>query len=103
MNDLNVKCNIDRSEGDEYRISYTPTVRGHHELTVTVNDQEVAGSPFPVLISIHPSKLGKPVKIIPGHGNLYVSVINKNPCIQVLSDGGEVLHSFGEKELMECA
>ena len=66
MNNSNVKCNIDRSEGNEYRISYTPTVRGHHELTVTVNDQEVAGSPFPVFVSIHPSKLGKPVKVIPG-------------------------------------
>ena len=239
MNDLNVKCNIDRSEGNEYRISYTPTVRGRHELTVTVNGQEVAGSPFPVFVSIHPSKLGKPVKIIPGlnyptdvafnskgemivtesnrdvvmldkegkklksikqseykfkypysvavdkedsiyfvdwdsstiyksnknmtkvtakqvgqqpghrdvtvvvnevmvterdnhgtikvytteleyireiishqkgtgtfdrmssdkHGNLYVSIVNKNPCIQVLSNRGEILHSFGRKEL----
>ena len=66
MNNSNVKCNIDRSEGNEYCISYTPTVRGRHELTVTVNGQEVAGSPFPVFVSIHPSKLGKPVKIIPG-------------------------------------
>ena len=33
------------------------------------------------------------------HGNLYVSVINKNPCIQVLNNRGEVLHSFGRKEL----
>ena len=61
-----VKCRVDRREGNEYRISYTPTTRGRHELTVTVNGQEVAGSPFPVFVSIHPSKLGKPVKIIPG-------------------------------------
>ena len=241
MNDSNVKCNIDRSEGNEYRISYTPTVCGCHELTVTVNGQEVAGSPFPVFVSIHPSKLSKPVKIIPGlnhptdvtfnskgemivtgfnadvvmldkkgkklrnvkrseykfkyprsvavdkedniyfvdgnsntiyksnknmtkvtakqvgeqsghrgvtvvgdevmvtehdnhgtikvytteleyvreivsrqkgtgtfdrmssdkHGNLYISVFNKNPCVQVLSNRGEVLHSFGRKELSD--
>ena len=61
-----VKCNIDRREDNEYRISYTPTTRGRHELTVTVNGQEVAGSPFPVFVSIHPSKLGKPVKVISG-------------------------------------
>ena len=48
----------------ESRLS--PDPRGHHELIVTVNGQEVAGSPFPVFVSIHPSKLGKPVKIIPG-------------------------------------
>ena len=35
------------------------------------------------------------------HGNLYVSVVNKNPCVQVLSNRGEVLHSFGRKELSD--
>ena len=66
VNGTIVKCHVDRREDNEYCISYTPTTRGHHELTVTVNGQEVAGSPFPVFISIHPSKLGKPVKIISG-------------------------------------
>ena len=61
-----VKCRVDRREDNEYRISYTPTTRGRHELTVTVNGQEAAGSPFPVFVSIHPSKLGKPVKVISG-------------------------------------
>ena len=66
VNGTIVKCLVDRREDNEYRISYTPTTRGRHELTVTVNGQKVAGSPFPVFVSIHPSKLGKPVKIIPG-------------------------------------
>ena len=66
INNSNIKCNINRSEGNEYRISYIPTIRGRHELTVTLNGQEVTGSPFPVFVSINPSKLGKPVKIIPG-------------------------------------
>ena len=66
VNGTIVKCHVDRREDNEYRISYTPTTRGRHELTVTVNGQEVAGSPFPVFVSIHPSKLGNHVKIIPG-------------------------------------
>ena len=66
LNGTIIKCCVDRREGNEYHISYTPTTRGRHELTITVNGQEVAGSPFPVFVSIHPSKLGKPVKIIPG-------------------------------------
>ena len=66
VNGTIVKCCVDRREDNEYRISYTPTTRGRHELTVTVNGQEVAGSPFPVFVSIHPSKMGKPVKIISG-------------------------------------
>ena len=37
----------------EYRIPYTPTVRERHELTVSMDGQQVAGSPFPVFVSIH--------------------------------------------------
>ena len=36
-------------------------------MIVTVNEQEVAGSPFPVFVSIHPTQqLGKPVQVITG-------------------------------------
>ena len=31
---------------------------------MSVNGQEVAGSPFPMLVSIHPTQLGKPVRVI---------------------------------------
>ena len=61
----NIECQVDRIQG-EYRFQYTPTVRGHHELIVTVNGQEVVGSPFPVFVSIHPTQLGKPVHAITG-------------------------------------
>ena len=60
------KCTVDLIEDREYRIQYTPTVRGRHEVIVTVNGQEVAGSPFPVFVSIHPTQLGKPVQVITG-------------------------------------
>ncbi len=39
-----VKCEVDQSGPGEYRIQYTPTVRGRHELTVSVDGQQVAGS-----------------------------------------------------------
>ena len=58
------KCKVDQVKGHEYRIQYTPTVRGRHELSVTVNGVEVADSPFPVFASIHPNQLGKPVRVI---------------------------------------
>ena len=58
-----IQCDVDQSGPGEYRIQYTPTVRGHHELTVSVDGQQVAGSPFPVFVSIHPTQLGKPVKV----------------------------------------
>ena len=59
-----IKCMVDQIGGNEYRIQYTPVIRGRHELAVTVNEQEVAGSPLPVFVSIHPSNLGKPVMTI---------------------------------------
>ena len=46
-----------------YNIQYTPTVRGCHELTVLINGHHVAGSPFPVYVSIDPTQLGRPVNI----------------------------------------
>ncbi len=58
-----MKCNVDQSGPGEYRIQYTPTVRGRHELTVSVDGQQVAGSPFPVFVSISPTQLDKPVKV----------------------------------------
>ena len=59
-------CVIDKEGPGRYSIQYTPTVRGHHELTVLINGCHVAGSPFPVYVFIHPTQLGKPVKIWPG-------------------------------------
>ena len=67
--DTIAQCQVELIEGNKYRIHYTPTVRGRHELIVTVNGQEVAGSPFPVFVSIHPTLLGKPVQVITGVDN----------------------------------
>ena len=71
-----IKCNVNQSGPGEYRIQYTPTVRGRHELTVLVDGQQVAGSPFPVFVSIPPTQLGKPAKVL---GNLArVSMVEFN-------------------------
>ena len=68
------KCEVDRVKGHEYRIQYTPTVRGRHELSVTVNGVEVADSPFPVFASIHPNQLGKPVRVITASKNTQTGI-----------------------------
>ena len=49
-----------------YTITFTPHVRGRHDLTVTVNGKEIAGSPFRVFVKIHPTQLGQPVHTITG-------------------------------------
>ena len=58
-----IQCDVDQSGPGEYRIQYTPTVRGRHELTVSVDGEQVLGSPVPVFVSIPPTQLGKPVKV----------------------------------------
>ena len=59
-----IKCDVDQTGHAEYRIQYIPTVRGRHELTVSVDGQQVAGSPFPFSVFIPPTQLGKPVKLL---------------------------------------
>ena len=60
---VTTECVVDKDGPGRYSIQYTPTVRGRHELTVLINGHHVAGSAFPVYVSIHPTQLGKPVKI----------------------------------------
>ena len=62
-NGVTTDCGIDKDGPGRYSFQYTPTVRGWHELTVLINGLHVAGSPFPVYVSIHPTQLGKPVMI----------------------------------------
>ena len=73
-----IKCDADQSGPGEYRIQYTPTVRGRHELTVLVDEHHVAGSPFPVFVSIPPTQLGKPVSIWDGISRPAGISINSN-------------------------
>ena len=88
------KCKVYQVKGHEYHIQYTPTVRGRHELSVTVNGVEVADSPFPVFASIHPNQLGKPVRVISGF---------KRPTGVACNSEGEIIlcEYFGDVMLLD--
>ena len=62
-NNVITECKVGQTGTGQYSILCTPTVRGCHELTVSVDGQQVAGSPLPVFVSIPPTQLGKPVKV----------------------------------------
>ena len=62
-NGVITNCIIDGDGSGRYSIQCIPAVRGRHELFVSIDGQHVAGSPFPVFVSIHPTQLGKPVKV----------------------------------------
>ena len=87
-NGVTTDCGIDKDGPGRYSIQYTPTFRGRHELTVFINGHHVAGSPFPVYVSIHPTQLGKPVKIWTGIGSpLGITADSKGDILVALRQG----------------
>ena len=58
-----MKCNVDQSGPGEYRIQYTPTVRGRHELSVSIDGKEMGKDPFSVFVTIPPTELKKPIQV----------------------------------------
>ena len=81
-----IKCNVDQTRDDVYQCEFIPTVRGRHELSVSVNGQEVAGSPFPVHASIQPTQLSKTVRVI--------SMRNLSPRDVAISSSGKIIVTF---------
>ena len=74
--DLNLECQIkslptgsvsrpktEVNHAGRYDISYTPSVRGRHELSISAYGQPVPGSPFTMTVYISPAQLDKPVKV----------------------------------------
>ncbi len=99
--------NVDLIKGNQHSILYTPTVRGRHELMVTANGEEIAGSPFPLFVSIHPSQLDKPVRVItevklPMHlainsvGEIIVTEPNDNRDVVILDNKGKRMRGVKE-------
>ena len=87
-NRVTTDCVIDKDGPGRYTIQYTHTVRGCHKLTVLINGHHVAGSPFPVDVSIHPTQLGKPVKIWTGITKPYgITANSKGEILMALSEG----------------
>ena len=83
-----------------YNIEYTPKIRGRHHLVITVNDQPIAGSPFPVFVKIPPTKLNKPVRVIKGVHHAQYLTFNSSEQMIVTEYYGDVVvfDKQGKKE-----
>ena len=86
-----IKCNVEKIGAKEYSIQYTPTVRRRHELSVSVDRQPVAGSPFSVLVCSPPALLDKPVKVWDSVKEPYGITVNSVGDIIVCDCEGDVL------------
>ena len=82
-----VQADVVGKEAGVYHITYTPQVRGQHDLTVKVNGQYITGSPFRVFVKIHPAQLGPPVRTITGVEEPLDIAINNKQQLVVTEDG----------------
>lgn len=67
VDDSVIQCKADLVKGNKYRMCYTPTTRGRHELAVTLNGHPLSESPFPMFVAMNPKKLDKPIRVIDSH------------------------------------
>ena len=94
-----------------YSITFTPQVRGRHDLIVKVKDKEIGGSPFRVFVKIPPTQLGQPVCMVDGLNRPWgIAINNKQQLVVVESGieyGGEeisIMERDGKKvQTIECA
>ena len=86
-----IECDVQEIGAGEYCIQYTPTVRGRHELSISVDGQPVAGSPFPVLVCSPPTLLDKPVKMWDGFMEPWGITVNSVGEIVVAEVKGDVV------------
>ena len=80
-----------------YELSYTPTTRGRHQLTVQVNDIMIGT--FQVFVQHPPTLLGTPVRVIEGVKPYYISVGDKGELFVTESYQYAVLDSQGQRVL----
>ena len=86
-----IKTQTKEIGANQYRINFIPTLRGRYELTVSVDRKQVAGSPFPVFVSIPPTQLGQPVKVWVGLANPNGIAVNSVGEIIVAESKGDVV------------
>ena len=104
-------CSVEGSyiNGTEsvYKISYHPTIKGRHQLHITVEGQHVSGSPFCVAVKSPIKELGIPIATIHEVGKPWGCAINQSRevfvtdenahCVAVFAPGGQKLRSFGTR------
>ena len=87
-----VQAKVVSKLGGVYEVTYTPEVRGRHMIVVKVNGTQTAGSPFRVLAKLHPTQLGKAVRIVEGLTRPWGITFNSKQQLVVGEwDGGKVI------------
>ena len=103
--DTRESCDVEQKEQSQYEISYQPTIKGKHQLCITIASQHVRGSPFNIAVMSPVEMLGTPIATMGSIGGPLGVTINQRGevavadreghCVSVFSPSGEKLRSFG--------
>ena len=94
VNDSVVHAKVTSRGRGVYEATYTPEIRGRHTLYVKVNGAQIADSPFQVFAKIHPTQLGKPVRVVEGVSYPRGIAINSKQQLVVAEWGGKKVTVF---------
>lgn len=93
-------CEVNHIGSNQFRIQYTPVVRGRHQLILTSNGQKIACSPIPLFACIHPTELGKPIRILSGLVDCHDVAVSPAGIVMVATSSGLLLLDKEGKGLM---
>lgn len=107
-----IRADVQNTDAGVYEVSYTPRIRGRHQLRVFVNNEPISGSPFSVTVRHHPRLLGKPTHTIEGLSDPHAIVVTQECIVVTEWPPGKVtffdrsdrrplrhLHTIGEYQL----
>ena len=100
-----VRCSVERTEQNQYDITYQPTISGMHQLHIKVSGRHIRGSPFFIAVKFSFEKFNTPNRIIGGlnspwgiavsqSGEVVVSEL-PNSSVSVFGPDGSKLRSIG--------
>ena len=108
-----IQCEVNETEHNkQYELTFTPTVRGKHQLHIKVDNKIIEGSPYSVITKLPVHMLGTPVRTIGEHkvnepscltmnGNGEILVVEGGrQCVTVFTPDGINLHSLGSPGLL---
>ena len=86
---------VKKITADNYSLSFSPKIRGHHELHIKCSDTHICGSPIPVYVTIHPDQImaaGKP-EVTPLHNVAGIKCHGKQLILSQYQSGILILDS----------
>ena len=96
---------IEKKGQSQYEFSYTPTIKGRHQLHVKMECQHIRGSPFHVVSRLPVEKLNTPILTVEGVGQPRGVAVNKRGemivtewktgRVSIFSRSGKKVRSFG--------